>query len=157
MDTALVNQKYLLKKFPGKGGWTYAEIPDIPPDPHAHFGWVKVRGSIDEYEFNHYHLMPMGNGKLFLPVKAAIRKAIKKQAGDSVHVIIYKEDSEFVTPAEILDCIRDAGALKAYEKLSDARKREKLDWIAQAIHDETRVNRIVTFIDQILTESSSSE
>ncbi len=153
MSLPLVNQEYLLKKFPGKGGWTYAEIPEIPPDPHAHFGWVKVRGSIDGFEFNHYHLMPMGNGKLFLPVKASIRKVIKKQAGDSVHVIIYKEITEFVTPAEILECIRDAGALEAYAKWSDARKREKLDWIAQAVHDETRVNRIVTFIEHILAES----
>jgi hypothetical protein len=153
MDTALVNQEYLLKKFPGKGGWTYAEIPEIPPDPHAHFGWVKVRGSIDGFEFDHYHLMPMGNGKLFLPVKASIRKAIKKQAGDSVHVIIFKENISLITPSEILECIKEAGAFEAYEKWSDARKREKLDWIAQAVHDETRVNRIVTFIDQILSES----
>lgn len=153
MSIPLVNQMYLLKKMPGKGGWTYAEIPEIPPDPHAHFGWVKVKGSIDGYKFDHYHLMPMGNGKLFLPVKAAIRKTIKKQAGDSVYVIIYKEDSEFVTPSDIMDCIKDTGALRAYEKLSDARKREKIEWIAQAIHDETRVNRIVTFIDQLLVES----
>ena len=153
METALVKQEYLLKKFPGKGGGTYAEIPEIPPDPHAHFGWVKVRGSIDGFEFDHYHLMSMGNGKLFLPVKAAIRKAINKQVGDSVYVIIFKEKTAFVTPAEILECIKDAGAFEAYEKWSDARKREKLDWIAQAVHDETRVNRFVTFIDQIMSES----
>lgn len=153
MDTALVNQEYLLKRFPGKGGWTYAEIPEIPPDPHAHFGWVKVKGSIDGFEFDHYHLMPMGNGKLFLPVKAAIRKVIKKQSGDTVHVIIYKEDSKLITPLEILECIKEAGVLEPYNKWSDAKKREKLEWIAQTSHDETRVNRIITLIDQLLAES----
>lgn len=153
MGAALVNQKYLLKKFPGKGGWTFAEIPEIPPDPHAHFGWVKVRGSIDEYEFDHCHLMPMGNGKLYLPVKAAIRKAIKKQAGDTVHVIIYKEDSILVTPLEILECIKEAGVLDVYDKWTDAKKREKLEWITQSSQDETRVNRIVALIDQLLAES----
>jgi hypothetical protein len=35
---------------------------------NAPFGWVKVKGSIDGIEFNKYHLMPIGGGRLFLPV-----------------------------------------------------------------------------------------
>lgn len=31
--------------------------------------------------------MPMGDGKLLLPVKAEIRKQIKRQDGDFVHII----------------------------------------------------------------------
>jgi hypothetical protein len=27
MEKPLVNKEYLLEKFPGKGGWTYAAIP----------------------------------------------------------------------------------------------------------------------------------
>ncbi|KAA6311675.1 hypothetical protein EZS27_037243, partial [termite gut metagenome] len=42
---------------------------------------VKVKGSIDGFEFKNYHLLPTvkGNGRLFLAIKAEIRKAIKKQ------------------------------------------------------------------------------
>ena len=29
-EKPLVNAAYLLQKFPGKGGWTYAAIPEIP-------------------------------------------------------------------------------------------------------------------------------
>jgi hypothetical protein len=72
-ERPLVNKTYRLEKFPGKGGWTFARIPEILPDKKAHFGWVKVRGTIDGYEIRKYHLMPMGNGSLFLPVKAEIR------------------------------------------------------------------------------------
>ena len=61
-EKPLVNQDYLLQKFPGKGGWTYAEIPEVLQDKHAPFGWVKVKGSIDGYQFKNYRLMPMGNG-----------------------------------------------------------------------------------------------
>jgi hypothetical protein len=32
MEKPLVNKKYKLQKFPGKGGWTYAMIPEIPQD-----------------------------------------------------------------------------------------------------------------------------
>lgn len=81
-DKALVNKNYLLEKFSGKGGWTFAVIPEVAQDKHAPFGWVKVKGFIDDVEIYNYRLQPMGNGKLFLPVKAAIRKAIKKEAGD---------------------------------------------------------------------------
>lgn len=56
-DKPLVNKKYLLEKFPGKVGWTYTIIPEILPDKNAPFGWVKVKGSIDGYEINNYHLL----------------------------------------------------------------------------------------------------
>ncbi|MEY3398621.1 MAG: hypothetical protein RL220_1215, partial [Bacteroidota bacterium] len=81
-NIALVDKAYRLEKFPGKGGWTYARIPEILQDKHSPFGWVRVKGSIDDVEFSSYHLMPMGNGQLFLPVKADIRKKIGKKEGD---------------------------------------------------------------------------
>ena len=46
-EKPLVDKQYKLEKFQGKGGWTYARIPEIIQDKKAHFGWVKVRGSID--------------------------------------------------------------------------------------------------------------
>jgi Domain of unknown function (DUF1905) len=79
MEQPLVHKKYLLEKFVGKGGWTYTQIPEITPHKSNPFGWVKVRGSIDGYAIQNYHLMSMGNGKLFLPIKAAIRKQIQKK------------------------------------------------------------------------------
>ncbi|KAA6314725.1 hypothetical protein EZS27_034704, partial [termite gut metagenome] len=63
-------------------------------------GWVKVKGSIDGFEFKNYHLLPTvkGNGRLFLAIKAEIRKAIKKQAGDSVHIILYPDNEPLKIP-----------------------------------------------------------
>jgi len=31
----LVDQDYLLQKYPGKGGWTFAMLPEIQQDKHA--------------------------------------------------------------------------------------------------------------------------
>lgn len=95
MEKPLVDKDYLLQKFEGKGGWTYAEIPEIPM-PKTSFGMLKVKGKIDSYEFSNVHLMPLGNGHLLLAVKSEIRKKIKKQVGDTVHIIIY-EDMKFLT------------------------------------------------------------
>lgn len=88
----LVNKEAFLEKFPGKGGWTYVRFAEIPKNPDTYFGMYRIKGSIDDYEIKRAHLMPMGNGQLFLPVNAAIRKKIRKEAGDRVHVVLYQDE-----------------------------------------------------------------
>ncbi len=61
----IFDKKVTLQKYPGKGGWTYALIPEIKPDKNAYFGWVKVKGSIDGYPIEKFHLVHLfGNGLL---------------------------------------------------------------------------------------------
>ena len=64
MEKALVNKKYKLQKYPGKGGWVYTVIKEITPDKRAKFGWVQVSGTIDGFELKRYKLMPMKNGSM---------------------------------------------------------------------------------------------
>jgi hypothetical protein len=48
---------------------------------------VKVCGTVDGYEFK-TALLPTGMGPHMLPIKAEIRKAIKKNMGDEVEIYI---------------------------------------------------------------------
>ncbi len=147
----LLNKKCLLEKFPGKGGWTFARIPEIPQDKKAHFGWVKVKGTIDGYEIRKYHLMPMGNGKLFLPVKAEIRKKIKKEAGDKVQVILYPDSEPLKMPKEMLVCLQDEPkALTFFNSLSESEQNFYIQWVYSAKKDETKVERLAKTIDKLL-------
>ena len=146
----LVDQGYVLQKYPGKGGWTYAAIPEIQQDKHAWFGWVKVRGSIDGYEIANYHLMPMGNGTLFLPVKAEIRKKIGKQEGDSVHVVLYSEELPTVAADDFKLCLQDDPvACQNFSKLSAEEQKNITDWIYAARRDDLKVERIAQALDKL--------
>ena len=147
----LVSKKYKLQKFPGKGGWTYAAIPEVLQDKHAHFGWVRVKGFIDGYEFKNYHLMPMGNGSLFLPVKAEVRKKIGKQEGDTVNVVLYKDDAPLEIPEELLVCLQDEPrAYDKFKKLNEGFQKEYINWIFSAKKEETKIERIAACIKKLL-------
>ncbi len=147
----IVNKKYRLEKFDTKGGWTFAVIPQIAKDKKAHFGWVKVRGTIDGFEIRKYHLMPMGNGKLFLPVKAEIRKKIKKEAGDSVHIILYPDNEPLEVPEEMLLCLKDEPqALNFFYSLSESEQKFYIQWVYSAKREETKVDRLAKTINRLL-------
>ena len=73
-----------LQKSPNKGGWTYLVWPESAVFLGTH-GAVKVRGQIDGCPFES-SFMAMGDDVHMLPVKADIRRVIKKDVGDTVHV-----------------------------------------------------------------------
>lgn len=151
MATPAVDRNCLLEKYPGKGGWVYTTIHEIPQEKKAKFGWVQVSGTIDSFELKNYKLMPMGNGKLFLPVRAEIRKKINKKEGDYVQVILYIDDASTVFPEEIIDCLKDEP--KAYQQfltLTPEEQKTQIDWILKANTDEIKVERIVSLINKLL-------
>ena len=150
MEKPLVDKEYLLEKSPGKGGWTYTVIPEILPDKNAPFSWVKVKGSIDGVEIDKYHLMPSGKGTLFLSVKADIRKKIKKEAGDYVHVILYLDNEPLEVPEELLLCLQDdAEALPFFNSLNESEQHSYVKWIYSAKTDQTKVDRIAKTLDRL--------
>ena len=75
-----------LQKGDKPGAWPCVVMADVA----EFFGTrelVKIRGMIDGEPFTGA-LMAQGDGTHRLPVKAALRQAIRKEAGDTVHVRI---------------------------------------------------------------------
>ncbi len=75
-----------LQKGANPGAWTCVVVNDVA-DLFGTRGLVKIRGAIDGEPFTGA-LMAQGDGTHRLPVKAALRKTIGKEAGDAVHVRI---------------------------------------------------------------------
>lgn len=83
-----INKKFtaILQKSPNAGGWTYVVWPESALFFKTH-GAVKVKGTVDGEPFQS-SFMAMGDGVHMLPIKADIRKVIKKEAGKKVTVLL---------------------------------------------------------------------
>ncbi len=95
--------------------------------------------------------MPMKNGGLFLPIKKAIRKKIKKEEGDSVHIKLFLENRELKIPIEIKECI-DVLEEEVQEKFRQHPKttlKKHIDFILQAKTDTTKEKRILQLIEEL--------
>ena len=141
----LVDREYLLEKMDCKASWTYTVIPEIAPDPHTPFGFVRVRGTIDGVPISNYHLMPgeKGSGVVFLSVKADLRRKIKKGAGDTIHVTLWRDDNPPEVPGELRLCIEgDPAAAEFFDSLTESQRQAYVRWVYSAKTEKTKIERM---------------
>jgi hypothetical protein len=137
-----------IKRFNEKGektGWTYIDISaaiagKIKPGDKKGF---RVKGKLDDYAFEGLSLLPMGKGNFILTLNAIIRKAIKKQKGASVHVIMEADSSSYQINADFLQCLADdPQATAIFSRLPNSHKNYYSKWIDSAKTEATRAKRI---------------
>jgi hypothetical protein len=118
----------------------------FPFDAQEEFGTrgqVRVEATFDGAPFAGA-LVKYGPPQHMLPVVKSILEQIGKRPGDTVEVVIKRDESVRIVevPPEFAELMKKEGALAAFEKLSYTHRKEYCRWIAEAKKEETRQGRL---------------
>jgi bifunctional DNA-binding transcriptional regulator/antitoxin component of YhaV-PrlF toxin-antitoxin module len=104
---------------------------------------VPVNATIDGVQ-DKGGLFRMGTPHHLLGVPKAIRDQIGKEPGDSVAIVLWRDDEprEVVVQPELEARMKKAGVLPFFEGLSFTNRKEYCRWITEAKKDETRARRL---------------
>jgi len=98
------------------------------------FNGVPYAGSMVKY----------GAPQHMLPMLKSIREQIGKRPGESIDVVVWKDEEERTVevPAALKKVLRSEGLLAGFEKLSYTHRKEYVRWIEEAKKEETRQRRV---------------
>ncbi len=133
----------------GKMKWKVVYFPHPAGDTFGTNGKVPVHVTVDGHTFEHT-LLPSKNGHYFV-YNEMIRRAVGKELGDSVHVVL-KENKEIrvvVLPAYIEEGLESRQVLEAFLNQPEYLKREQIQFIELAKKEETRHNRIAALCGRL--------
>ena len=128
-----------------KTGWSYVCIPSdvaekLKPGFKKSF---RVKGKLDNYLIAQQALLPMGNGEFILPLKASLRKAIHKNKGAMLRLVLEEDKRPLKVSADLMECIADSPkAEKKFNSLPLSHQIYYSNWIESAKTIGTKTKRI---------------
>ena len=131
----------------GDGGGAGVMIPFDVEKEFGAKGRVAVKATFDGVPYTG-SLMKCGPGGHMLGILKAIQQRVGKGPGDSVEVVVWKDEDERTVeiPAEFEKLLKKEGLLADFEKLSYTHRKEYSRWIADAKKEETRAARLAKSI-----------
>lgn len=152
MKELLKNKKLKIQHEPGKGAWTYHLVIPGTKDIKGRWGFIKVSGTIDGYEFKDMNLAPLKNNDKRISLNGTIRKAINKSGGDEVIVNMVKtSDDKLTSEDEIKECFKDADVYKNFKDLSSDEQKVVIDDIISQKTENAQEKRINAHIKELLS------
>ena len=143
-----------IQKFAAMGektGWSYVAVTEalaaqIKPNAHKSF---RVKGSIDGIAVQGMALLPMGEGNFILPLKSALRKQLKKEAGAKLVLrLTYDADFKIDMPEDLEMCLADEEALlNRFYSMPKSHQNYYINWLNTAKTENTRTKRIVMILN----------
>lgn len=107
----------------------------------ATFNGIPYRGSA----------MPLGDGRFGLGMTKAVRAAARLEIGDTVHVVVERDDDARTVeaPDDLAGALRAAGLEDRFAQLAFTHRREYVNWITSAKRATTRAQRVVKTITMV--------
>ncbi len=145
--------KAIIEKFGSMGektGWTYLLIDSkiaakINPGVKKSY---RIKGNLDNVVIGKVAIIPIGEGDFILPLNADLRKKLKKQKGEIIHIEIEKDNSEIDLNQDFIACLKEEKRADAFFKtLSLSHQRYFSKWIETAKTSETKAKRIAQALE----------
>ena len=126
------------------GAWTMAIATVDTKKIFATKGYIRVKGTIDGFPFKGISLMPRKEGSHIMAIKSSIRKAIRKEASNTVELIIERDFDEMEIPVELKEAFEASPeAKKLFDSYTYSNKKYFIDHITEAKSQATKDNRAV--------------
>ncbi len=124
------------------GTWVIA-VADI--DIFKLFGTkkhVRTKGTINGYPYGSLCFMPLGDGTHYLAIKKEIRKAIRKDVGDTVEIIFEQDNAELEIPDELKEAFEASPEAKMlFDSYSYSAKKYYTEHVSEAKRQEIKDKR----------------
>jgi bifunctional DNA-binding transcriptional regulator/antitoxin component of YhaV-PrlF toxin-antitoxin module len=135
--------KFKAKIEPGDGGGAYVLFPFDTEKEFATKGKVPIKATFDGVLYAG-SLIKYGRPLHVLGVPKAIREQAGKAPGDTVEVVVWKDEEvrTLEVPAQFENLMKKEGLLPVFEKLSHTHRKEYCRWITDAKKEETRLKRL---------------
>jgi len=111
---------------------------------------VRVKAAFDGVPYSG-SLIKYGHPQHMMPILKEIRDKIGKGPGDTVAVVIERDESVRTVdvPAPFAALLKKEGLLPVFEKLSYTHRKEYCRWITEAKKEETRQARTAKAIEML--------
>ncbi|WP_199141566.1 YdeI/OmpD-associated family protein [Pedobacter sp. ASV12] len=150
----MINHRAEIEKFDAMGektGWSYVFIPQavanqIKPGEKKSF---RVKGKIDGVEVSGVALLPMGEGDFIIPLKADLRKRLKKEEGATVSLsLVFDADFKIEMPDDLEICLADEERLmQQFLSMPKSHQNYFINWLNSAKTEATRTKRIIMIVE----------
>jgi uncharacterized protein DUF1905/bacteriocin resistance YdeI/OmpD-like protein len=142
--------KFKAKIQPGDSGGAYVFFPYDTNKEFAVRGRVPVRATFDGVPYMG-SLIKYGFPQHILPVLKAIREQMGKNHGDTIDVVVWKDEKEraLEVPAQFEKLMEKEGLLPFFESLSYTHRKEYCRWISEAKKEETKSRRLQKAVEML--------
>ncbi len=125
----------------------------FPYDVEKEFGTrgrVPVKVTFDGVPYSG-SMVKYGRPQHMLGILKGIREQIGKQPGDTVKVVLWKDEEvrTIEIPADFADRLKKEKLLPPFEKLSYTHRKEYIRWITEAKKEETRTRRLEKAVEML--------
>lgn len=142
--------KFTAEIHSGRGGGAYVLFPYDVEKEFGTKGRVPVQATLDGVPET-TSLIKYGSPQHMMVVLRAVREKIEKSPGDTIEVVLWKDEIERVleVPAEFQSRMKKEKLLPFFEKLSYTHRKEYCRWLTEAKKAETRQARLVKAIEML--------